>query len=988
MNLSFTGTGNFREAQGEVSAFRTALDKEMTGVAQSFAQATGASSAFTSSLAPVGFGLTTLAGVAITAGGAVFGLAQKTATTEVKLWDLSQRTNFAVESLSALKIAIENSGGSLDRFQFGLIFFQKNVEKVAELTAIHKDKNNELAKSFKALGIDVSSNEAALRSAFVALSKITDGTQQAALAQRLFRGSGREVLAIIKESHGDFDAYAARLKQLGIIIGTEAAANADKFRDALHILSLQADAAGRQIGDEVLPEITGAMQDLTSATFNSKSVFKEWGEDLRDATQLARIFLGTLRELSKGDHQREIGATFDEVTRRVVRSDDISSGKLITLDRSEMTPEQQQAAADRSDRELQRAFAAAGLRYPTTSIDPADLAGGKPGGANKADKARKEAIRQLEQDQKKIEEAYRHGTEALKREYDLQLTSSQTFTKKLIDDADERFNKLKASLDKQRALEKDESGREKVDNEIQKAQDERDKTKQKAQDDQDKREIDSLKKHRDALLALGDQYDSQTIDSIRATADMRGMSYEEAENRIYAIQEKAFDRRLQALSDDEAAFYKASKDIGDVNLEVAQQYSDAIATLTAQQEAHQREHDRRVEIERQRDIDAERQYQQQIKQIRIQAIADDLAIRRMEIEAAQRENADASLNPHPTFAQLRSLNKALADADRDIENDRHKQAMKALDDQEAEARRQAVLHGQIYTEEAAYHHLRENENRRHQQKMGEIQARQKGADDDANPLKTAWDQLKQTTSINDFLSQSAADGLNKMTDAFGQAIEANILYGESIGKALKKALAEYLAHVSAESAIEALRQTAWGVAMLAEGNFASAALHFEDAALFGALALATGVAGSHLATSAGLKGAGASGSSAGQAIASTAPTPNNQNFLFNTSGTSSAADFRAGLGTSGAGLMNAQVLDRFERMHQQQMAMHAEVVNAVNRNTRALSTIETMDGNDFLTKNLNTPAGRRATTDSVLDHLGENSSAIRRLNVSLGFGRG
>ena len=34
---------------------------------------------------------------------------------EARLWDMSQRTNFSVETLSGLKVALENSGGSLDR---------------------------------------------------------------------------------------------------------------------------------------------------------------------------------------------------------------------------------------------------------------------------------------------------------------------------------------------------------------------------------------------------------------------------------------------------------------------------------------------------------------------------------------------------------------------------------------------------------------------------------------------------------------------------------------------------------------------------------------------------------------------------------------------------------------------------------------------------------------------------------------------------------
>lgn len=177
-----------------------------------------------------------------------------------------------------------------------------------------------------------------------------------------------------------------------------------------------------------------------------------------------------------------------------------------------------------------------------------------------------------------------------------------------------------------------------------------------------------------------------------------------------------------------------------------------------------------------------------IKQLREQAVTDEINVRRMEIKGAGAENRN------PSISQRVTVIRALADLDREAEEQRHKQKLEQLQQEEEDARREAELLGQIFTEEKIYHGLRENEERRHQQEPGRIKGGQDQEERAANPLKAAFDDLKKTTSFTDFLSNQAAARLYKMSDAFGQAIEANILYGKSIGKALKAGLAEYLAH--------------------------------------------------------------------------------------------------------------------------------------------------------------------------------------------------
>jgi methyl-accepting chemotaxis protein len=142
------------------------------------------------------------------------------------LFDLSQKTNFSVESLSALKNAAETSGSSIESISTALGIFQKNQEAANQ-------GNKKLSETFQRLNIDTHSNEQGLRDAFKALSDMTEGEQQTALAMEIFGKSGKDVLGVIKETNGNLDEAIAKYKEMGTLISTETAKAADDLGDSL-----------------------------------------------------------------------------------------------------------------------------------------------------------------------------------------------------------------------------------------------------------------------------------------------------------------------------------------------------------------------------------------------------------------------------------------------------------------------------------------------------------------------------------------------------------------------------------------------------------------------------------------------------------------------------------------------------------------------------------------------------------------------------------
>lgn len=113
------------------------------------------------------------------------------------------------------------------------------------------------------------------------------------------------------------------------------------------------------------------------------------------------------------------------------------------------------------------------------------------------------------------------------------------------------------------------------------------------------------------------------------------------------------------------------------------------------------------------------------------------------------------------------------------------------------------------------------------------------AADAIDRLKKSWDELKATmeasvgmTNIIGTLGQLAIDFGMNMANAVGQSVAAWALYGESIGKSLRKALAAQLAHIAAVAVVNALYATALGFLRLAQWDFAGAAMAFKSAAIW------------------------------------------------------------------------------------------------------------------------------------------------------------
>lgn len=245
-------------------ALGTGLGGALDSVASSFGIATGAAGAFTA-------GLSIGVGIYVSAGKAIFELADSTAKAQGKFHDLANETNFSVEFLSGLSPLAIAAGKDVDDLSTSLGIFQKNLVKGGE--------------AFKILGITSKDNEEALKQAARGLNNVKDGAQQTALAMEVFGRSGRAMLAVIKDNNGNLEAAQKFWKKWGLAISAETAAAADDFGDGMDRIGLRLTGIKQQIGQEAIPAFNSLFSAIEAALDANQTNWKWWGE------QVAKIIL-------------------------------------------------------------------------------------------------------------------------------------------------------------------------------------------------------------------------------------------------------------------------------------------------------------------------------------------------------------------------------------------------------------------------------------------------------------------------------------------------------------------------------------------------------------------------------------------------------------------------------------------------------------------------------------------------------------------------
>ena len=210
------------------------------------------------------FGKTAALGLGV-AGVAIGGLAAKMVTNVIKTGDeldkMAGRTGFAVEELSAMSFALEQSGSSLNTFERANRNLAKNLQDATEGTQTAVDKFHLLGLNYRELQ-KLSPNET-FNAVADAIARIPNPAQRAALAGELLgQKAGPELLNLVAQGSEGIKALTDEAAELGRVMSTETATDAAEAGDAINALKSVFQGAAVTAAGSLLPAVTSVAKLL------------------------------------------------------------------------------------------------------------------------------------------------------------------------------------------------------------------------------------------------------------------------------------------------------------------------------------------------------------------------------------------------------------------------------------------------------------------------------------------------------------------------------------------------------------------------------------------------------------------------------------------------------------------------------------------------------------------------------------------------------
>jgi hypothetical protein len=275
------GTGSIRAGRAYVELFADGR-KLYAGLRQASAKL----KAFGASIREVGSRLMMLGGAALAPLAAV---ARLYGGMGDQLSHMSDRTGIAVEVLSALSFAAEQSGVEIEDLENGIRKMQKTIVDAATGSQSAIDALGRLGITVKDL--DGLSPDQQLRLIADRMAEIADPTIRAATAMSIFGKNGTKMLPLLSLGADGIARLEQQAGRLGLVIGTEDAEAAHRFNRLLETLWSLVKRAGFALGSALAPALSEVAKWLGGAVM----ALTEWVKANQEAVVLAlKVVAGIL----------------------------------------------------------------------------------------------------------------------------------------------------------------------------------------------------------------------------------------------------------------------------------------------------------------------------------------------------------------------------------------------------------------------------------------------------------------------------------------------------------------------------------------------------------------------------------------------------------------------------------------------------------------------------------------------------------------------
>ena len=234
------------DVQGENNIRR--LGNSMQGLQ---GQAKNAAMGFNSLKGAVaGFG-SAIAGSAVIAG--LTAVVRKSIDAGDELFNLQAKTGVAANALIGIGNAAKLADVDMGTLGKGLNKLNLNLVKAAE-------GNQDLARQFAALGVQVKGADGKVVASDKALKQIADrfadmpdGAQKAAAAVALFGKSGADLIPLLNEGAGSMEKFTYKVSE-------DFAARSDLFNDTITELGIKSQGFGMELTDALLPALQSILE--------------------------------------------------------------------------------------------------------------------------------------------------------------------------------------------------------------------------------------------------------------------------------------------------------------------------------------------------------------------------------------------------------------------------------------------------------------------------------------------------------------------------------------------------------------------------------------------------------------------------------------------------------------------------------------------------------------------------------------------------------
>ncbi|CCD29891.1 conserved hypothetical protein [Candidatus Glomeribacter gigasporarum BEG34] len=169
------------------------------------------------------------------------------------------------------------------------------------------------ARLFQAMGIAVQDAQGRLRSTREVMlqvadvfARLPDGPTKSALAFRLFRTAGVELIPMLNEGGAALREAGREAQRFGLLVGQEAVEAAQRFHHDLTKLKAQSRALSQQLAVDVLPTLTKWLRQMLALV-----------DAFHAARQAIRSFWGALSVMALHDPNKDIQQDIQETTRRL-----------------------------------------------------------------------------------------------------------------------------------------------------------------------------------------------------------------------------------------------------------------------------------------------------------------------------------------------------------------------------------------------------------------------------------------------------------------------------------------------------------------------------------------------------------------------------------------------------------------------------------------------------------------------------------------------